>query len=414
MSIPARRIVLFYKNLICRGGAERLFVKEYQYLSLLGYEVFMITYRLEQQALFGVTITSPSLIVLRQTGIRAILELVRTLRRLGNPPLLCSSGHLDVFLASLFGGFEYALHIHQPCFMSFNDYDKYSVFLRRHFDIYTRSNFGAARFVEIRKSLSVGQRIGKNVRSLLSIGAKRRSRCNFVLSHYAQKEKRDLYGIHSLVLCGALDDDFHISMRNAGLTGRRGEASTERPFTLLTVARLDINKRIDELIRATALLVQAGKHVRLLIVGDGPEQAALSALAREIGLQDTVEFLGFVPDEGLSEIYARSHLFVSIDWADYKLTLFESLARGLPVLVSDETECDKRLLALGYVRAIPPLAGQVAQAIKSFMDNPVGVAPDLLTPILQDYTWGSYFTKIALALANAGLVARPANGPVSP
>lgn len=389
MRTPSRRIVLFYKNLVCPGGAERLFAKEYRHLSALGYEVFVVTNHLKPQALFGMNIPQKSLFVLNKSGIMVIIELIRILRRLGNPPVLCSSGHLDIFLASIIGQFDYALHIHHPCFMSLNDYDKYSIIMRRHFKSYTRSNFGAARFVEIRESLSLWQRAHINLRALISIGAMRRSRHNFVLSRYAQREKSDLYGIDSDVLCGALDDDFRESGKYYQSDIHRVGLRPVPGFTLLTLARLDINKRIDELIRALGLLVAAGVDVRLRIVGDGPERAALIGLVLELGLKERVEFLGFVPDDGLQEIYATSDLFVSIDWADYKITMFESLARGLPLLVSDETECDDRLVSFGYVKAVPPVAAQVAEAIQVFISNRIQISPERVTPICRIIRGGS-------------------------
>jgi glycosyltransferase involved in cell wall biosynthesis len=402
MSKPGRRIILFYKALICPGGAERLLAKEYQYLTALGYEVFVVTYRLDPSALFGVVVPPQSLIILERAGLGAILRLAQAIRELGNPPVLCSSGHPDIFLSSLIGGFQYALHIHHPCYMSFNDFDKYSMLMQRHFEPYTRSNFGAARFVEIRDSFSVWKKIDINLRALLSIGAKRRSLCNFVLSRLAQREKRDLYGIGAEVLCGALDDDFRITGE-----GRVRQQDATTPYRLLTVARLDINKRIDEMIRAVALLNADGVPVHLRVAGSGPEREPLRALIDELGLVGKVELLGFVPDEKLSEIYADSDLFVSIDWADYKITLFEALTKCLPVLVSDESECDDRLVDLGYIRAVQPKPELVAAAIKAFMQHPVAVLPGRVAPILQDYTWGRYFQKIAQSLARAGLIAPP-------
>ncbi len=399
------RIVLYYKALVCSGGAERLFAKEYEYLSSLGYDVIVVANRLERSALFGVHVADSSLVVVGKTGLRSIFRLSRIIKSLGSPPVLCSSGHLDVYLASLIGGFQYALHIHHPCFMSYNDYDKYSIFTRHHFESYTRSNFGASQFFEIRRSLSFWQWIHINIKAALSIASKRRARCSFVLSRYAKREKRDLYGIETEVLCGALDDNFQFVCHGRRDSGR---------FALLTVARLDINKRIDKLIQAVALLVYRGYNVSLRIVGIGPEKQAFEELVDKLDLRDRVEFKGFVSDEELVSIYADSDLFVSIDWADYKITLFESLAKGIPAIVSDETECDDRLIKLGYVKLVPPTAEAVSEAIASMVKNPISIKAGLVQPILNDYTWGRYFHQIASSLAKAGLLSPPRRHFTSP
>jgi glycosyltransferase involved in cell wall biosynthesis len=284
--------------------------------------------------------------------------------------------------------------------MSFNDYDKYSIFMRNHFVAYTKSNFGAANFISIRNSLSFLQRVRLNVKAVLSIASKRRSMCSFVLSRYAKKEKRDLYGIETEVLCGALDDNFELP------PARQADS---REYALLSVARLDVNKRLDELIRAVALLIKQGLNIKLRIVGSGPEKAALQKLINQLHLESKVELLGFIPDEELPTIYAKSDLFVSIDWADYKITLFESLSKGLPAIVSDETECDDRLVDLGYVKLVSPTADAVSKAISASILSPVEINSESIAPVLQEYTWGGYFKRISTALGTRGLLSPPPN-----
>lgn len=63
---------------------------------------------------------------------------------------------------------------------------------------------------------------------------------------------------------------------------------------LLAMGRLHTNKGFDTLIRAIALV--PGAH--LSIAGEGPERAALEALARECGVADRVALLGWREDTG--------------------------------------------------------------------------------------------------------------------
>jgi glycosyltransferase involved in cell wall biosynthesis len=63
---------------------------------------------------------------------------------------------------------------------------------------------------------------------------------------------------------------------------------------LLALGRLHRNKGFDVLLRALALL--PGAHLSL--AGEGPERAALEALAREGGVADRVSFLGWREDTG--------------------------------------------------------------------------------------------------------------------
>jgi glycosyltransferase involved in cell wall biosynthesis len=62
------------------------------------------------------------------------------------------------------------------------------------------------------------------------------------------------------------------------------------------VGRLMPQKSFDVLLRAAARLRGEFPGLQVLIVGDGDERAALEALAEELGLRDTVRFLGVRPD----------------------------------------------------------------------------------------------------------------------
>jgi len=74
----------------------------------------------------------------------------------------------------------------------------------------------------------------------------------------------------------------------------------------------------------------------LLIVGDGPDRAALEAQAREMGVADRVRFLGQVPHDQLPEIYSAADALVLASsregWAN---VLLEAMACGTPVVATD-------------------------------------------------------------------------------
>lgn len=96
---------------------------------------------------------------------------------------------------------------------------------------------------------------------------------------------------------------------------------------LLAVSRLDSPKRI-------ALIVNAMKYVqadiKLKIAGSGPQLNQLRDLA---GSDERIEFLGFVNDGELVELYAnaRAVVFVPYD-EDYGLITVEAMASAKPVV----------------------------------------------------------------------------------
>jgi glycosyltransferase involved in cell wall biosynthesis len=74
---------------------------------------------------------------------------------------------------------------------------------------------------------------------------------------------------------------------------------------ILVLSRLEPHKRVDLALRTLALLPKA---VRMKIAGDGSAANGLHALARELGLQGRVDFLGPVSEEEKLGLYARCGL----------------------------------------------------------------------------------------------------------
>jgi glycosyltransferase involved in cell wall biosynthesis len=85
----------------------------------------------------------------------------------------------------------------------------------------------------------------------------------------------------------------------------RGRAPAHQP-TLLSVGRLASPKGFDLAVRALALLRERGQRPRFVIVGDGPERAALEALCAEGGVAEQVEFRGALNHDQLLPIYREA------------------------------------------------------------------------------------------------------------
>ena len=102
--------------------------------------------------------------------------------------------------------------------------------------------------------------------------------------------------------------------------------------TLISVGHLIERKAHD-------LVIEALPHLpdfRLMIVGDGPEEAKLRALAARLGVAARVDFLGRRPHEELPGLYAAADALVLASsregWAN---VLLEAMACGTPVVASN-------------------------------------------------------------------------------
>ncbi|MFD1148902.1 glycosyltransferase [Saccharothrix hoggarensis] len=112
---------------------------------------------------------------------------------------------------------------------------------------------------------------------------------------------------------------------------RRPERHTDAP-TVLFVGRLDEEKRVDELLRALALV----PRLHAEIVGDGSCRAEWELLARDLGIADRVRFRGFVSEDELLDAYARADVFCMPGIAELQsLATMEAMAAGKPVVVAD-------------------------------------------------------------------------------
>ena len=103
---------------------------------------------------------------------------------------------------------------------------------------------------------------------------------------------------------------------------------------ILSVGRLDPNKRIDLLIRG---LKFCDSHIRAVIAGSGAIRDQLEKIAEENGVKERVKFLGFVPDKELPALYANALAvcFPPID-EDYGYITLEAFLSKKPVV----TCCD--------------------------------------------------------------------------
>jgi glycosyltransferase involved in cell wall biosynthesis len=100
-----------------------------------------------------------------------------------------------------------------------------------------------------------------------------------------------------------------------------------------TVARLDAVKNQAMMIRATRALRDQNHKVRLLLVGDGPERAALQALTADMELEASVIFTGFQSQP--ADYLSLMDVFLLPSFTEgTSMTLLEAMSLSIPTVAT--------------------------------------------------------------------------------
>ena len=106
----------------------------------------------------------------------------------------------------------------------------------------------------------------------------------------------------------------------------------ESDFLILTVAEMTPNKNHITILKALALLKdrEEFQHIHYLICGRGEMWASLEQSARELGISDHVNFLGYRSDA--PELYRSCDLFAFMSFREgLSVALMEAMSSGMPI-----------------------------------------------------------------------------------
>ncbi len=115
------------------------------------------------------------------------------------------------------------------------------------------------------------------------------------------------------------------------------KAHTSKTMKLLFVGRLVAYKGADMAIKAVSRLSETVRQrITLTIVGDGPERNALEQLARTTGVEDRVQFTGWIPQKETLIHYEKSDVFCFPSVREFGgAVALEAMGCGLVCIVPD-------------------------------------------------------------------------------
>lgn len=111
----------------------------------------------------------------------------------------------------------------------------------------------------------------------------------------------------------------------------------------LSVGRLHPDKGHEYAIRAWPYVLQQWPHARLLIVGDGSDEARLKALVEQLNLAPSIILTGYRSD--LAKLFTRADIFLRTSVNEgVNLTTIQAMAAGLPT-IGFKTPTPKEIIA---------------------------------------------------------------------
>jgi glycosyltransferase involved in cell wall biosynthesis len=115
---------------------------------------------------------------------------------------------------------------------------------------------------------------------------------------------------------------------------RRSFGAADNDLVLINVARLYPEKAQDNLLREFQKAVALHPNLKLWILGVGPLEAELKALAGELRLEDRVRFFGFCND--LHRVLNLADIQVHPSHAEgIPMSILSGMASALPIIASD-------------------------------------------------------------------------------
>ena len=103
---------------------------------------------------------------------------------------------------------------------------------------------------------------------------------------------------------------------------------------VVSMGRLAPQKRVKDLLWGLQVLRQADDCAYMLVIGDGPERAALEQHARDVECAEHVRFLGHRNDAA-QLIQLCDVFWLGSDFEGMSNSVMEAMSCGLPVIVSD-------------------------------------------------------------------------------
>ncbi|GAA1469878.1 glycosyltransferase [Microbacterium thalassium] len=191
-----------------------------------------------------------------------------------------------------------------------------------------------------------------------------------------------------------------------GVVAHPAVGPAHTPATLVSMSRIAPKKRIDVVIETIAELRRRNVAARLSIAGTGDETlvANLHALAKQLGVEDSVDFVGEIAGERKRDLLTGSDVFLApSEDENFGIAVAEALAHGLPVVATERVS--SAAIADGEAGVVipSPSAERAADAVIALLehDDFASLRARATQLATQHYAWSAVGRQWEAALRRA-------------
>ncbi len=216
-------------------------------------------------------------------------------------------------------------------------------------------------------------------RKFIEKRALRKSDIVVVLSRFTKEKLQRIYKIPSekiIIIPGGVDlDRFYAATDRSRI--RQCLNIPQNKTILFTVRNLVPRMGLENLIYAIKEVAKKVPIIHLVLGGDGTLKSDLISLTKELGIENYVKFIGFIPEAELPDYYRMADIFIlpTVELEGFGLVTLESLASGVPVLgtpVGGTVEILSRLDSKYLFKDTKSesMAELIIKTCQEFTDNP--------------------------------------------
>lgn len=386
------KVLWFVSSLEQKGGGERFVLEGVNALQAQGHEASIVCDRLHAAASFDGRYDLSSVRCIDRalaqdagyfprlfSKVRGTLDLLAVIRQRRPDLVLCQSEFdaIKLYILSRFLRFRYRVFVFGQMYQFKTDITRYSSVFRRHLETIIASRPGYRETVTMPPpQLPMAVWLMNEMVSWLKYRSLRAADKVFTVSRQGQWEVSLVYE-RTATVCRAAFDESYIDAKTICHPRPVGH-----PMCLLSVSRLVDKKRIDLMIAAFS---QTKSPAKLIIVGTGPEEARLKALAQRSPRREDIHFLGAVEDSVLQCELSRADCLISLDIGDYDISVVEALGKGLRVLVATDFDVSDFGPEFGGLVSVVPEVQALVAAIDGIAKMSAPNASNLRD--LQSHTW---------------------------